>query len=454
MEERELIDLTDIFDRLFKSLKKLWKICIICIIVCIGVFELKTLLTYHPTYTSSMTVVMASQEDILVTDDNTEQTMSSFQNALTSSAMQNVICEDLGLSYIPASLNVSLVPNTNFLVISSTSSQSEDAYNVVNSISNHYGQLTKLMNDADMIIIEKPKKAITPDVTPSYLTEGIKGAIIGIFICIVLICLHSLTKRTLYKEEHIQKKLHLKCLTSIPFISIKKSSYQHKSELFVTNPRIPASFKNSFHSLTMAIQREKNKKVFMITSTLPNEGKSTISLNTALMLSKEGKKVVLLDLDLRNPSLYRLLNDKEIPYQIGEYLDGKASLKDIIIHDQDMNIDMILGTQSFENSISMLSGHYLSALIKELKQLYDYVIIDVPPLLIMQDALIVAKYSDSTLIVIKQDYAKTYEIMDAIDELYEIDRHIIGCVFNCVEKSIFDKMSSSYGYGYGYGYGK
>ena len=222
----------------------------------------------------------------------------------------------------------------------------------------------------------------------------------------------------------------------------------------MTNPRIPASFKNSFHSLTMAIQREKNKKVFMITSTLPNEGKSTISLNTALMLSKEGKKVVLLDLDLRNPSLYRLLNDKEIPYQIGEYLDGKASLKDIIIHDQDMNIDMILGTQSFENSISMLSGHYLSALIKELKQLYDYVIIDVPPLLIMQDALIVAKYSDSTLIVIKQDYAKTYEIMDAIDELYEIDRHIIGCVFNCVEKSIFDKMSSSYGYGYGYGYGK
>ena len=189
----------------------------------------------------------------------------------------------------------------------------------------------------------------------------------------------------------------------------------------------------------------------MITSTLPNEGKSTISLNTALMLSKEGKKVVLLDLDLRNPSLYRLLNDKEIPYQIGEYLDGKASLKDIIIHDQDMNIDMILGTQSFENSISMLSDHYLSALIKELKQLYDYVIIDVPPLLIMQDALIVAKYSDSTLIVIKQDYAKTYEIMDAIDELYEIDRHIIGCVFNCVEKSIFDELSSSYGYGYGYG---
>ena len=93
----------------------------------------------------------------------------------------------------------------------------------------------------------------------------------------------------------------------------------------------------------------------------------------------------------------------------------------------------------------------MGELIEELRKRYDYIIVDVPPILLMQDALSVAKYCDSTILVIKQDFAKIYEIMDALDELYEIDGNIMGCVLNSVKKSIFDEDSKGYGYGYGYG---
>ena len=451
MERTDLIDLTDIFDRLFRSLKKFWLLCILIVVSFTAFFEIRVFLNYVPTYTSSMTVIMTSQDDILVSNDETQQMMSSFQNALLSSSMQNVISEDLNSSYVPATLHVSLVPNTNFLIISATATNSEDAYRVVDSISRNYGQLTSLINNADMIVIDQPVISSMPDAQPSYLSIGIRGAAIGIIVSIIFITLYTLTRRTLTREDHIQKKLHLKCLTSIPFISTKKSSFKMKTQLLITNSRIPSSFQDAFQTLAMSMQRKKEKKVFMLTSALPNEGKSTVSLNVALTLAKERKKVILIDLDLRNPSLHRLLNAKEIPFQIGDYLNGKVPLNDVILKKHEQNIDFILGTRSYEHSISILSNANLESLFNQLKQIYDYIVVDVPPLLLMQDASIVSKYCDSSIIIIKQDYAKIYEIMDALEELYDVNHHILGCVLNSVKKSIFDENSRGYGYGSKYG---
>jgi len=100
----------------------------------------------------------------------------------------------------------------------------------------------------------------------------------------------------------------------------------------------------------------------------------------------------------------------------------------------------------------MLSRPIVNDLIKKLKEKYDYVILDVPPILIMQDALAAVKYADTSVLVIRQDYAKTYEVIEALDELYEVSKNISGCILNAQEKSLFD--SDARGYGYGYRYGK
>lgn len=456
MNENELIDLTDIFDRLLKAGKKLWKICIFIVVAFVILIELKTIITYKATYTSSMTVIVSqTQTDILVTSETTEETNKAFQKALMSSSMQKVIKEDLNMDYVPASIYTSLITDTNFLVISASSDNPEYSYQVVQSIESNYGQVTKLMNDADIIIIDAPQLPKSPDTIPQYFKQAVLGGMLGIVVSVIVILVYAMTRNTISKEAHIKEKLHLKRLGSIPEISMKKNSYQYKEQLLISNKRIPISFKESFRTLSLSIQRKKDSQVFMITSTLPNEGKSTISSNISLMLAEENKKVILVDFDLRNPSLYKIFKLNNPKEQIGDYLDNKCSLNDIITNSEiNDNLDLIIGSKSYNHSIELLSREKIYKLINDLKKKYDYVIIDVPPVLLMQDALSVVKYCDSTILVIRQDYAKMHEIMDALDELYEIDGNIMGCVLNSVQKSIFDEDARGYSYGYGYGKSK
>ena len=347
MEENELIDLSDVCDRIYKTWKKVWKQCIIIVLVCICLFEAKIFLTYQRTYTSSMTVVVSTKgEDILVSKDSNEETNNAFRNALMSSSMQKVIQDDLKVTYLPATLSVSVVPNTNFLVVSSTADNAKDAFQVIQSVEKNYGQITRLMNDANMIVLEKPELSTQPDQSPQYIKNAISAIVLAVGIDLIIIVVLTLLRRTITKEEHIKNKLHLKSLGSIPFISRKKRSFAYKDQLLVTNERIPRMFRDSLRSLVLTIERKKDKQVYMFTSTLPNEGKSIMSANTALTLAQDGCKVILIDLDLRNPSLYQILQLTETKEQIGDYLDEKCSLDDIIYDSQINNhLDVITGTK-------------------------------------------------------------------------------------------------------------
>lgn len=452
MKNNDLIDITEYFDRFYKAFKKFWKIALLFCILCMSVGIVKSMLTYNKTYTSSMTVIVSSSEkNILVTSESTEETNLAFQKALMSQSMQKIIQNDLKVDVVPATLNVSLVLNTNFMKITSTSNNPEDAYNVIQSVSKNYGQLTKLMNDANMIIVEEPVLAKNPDIVPDYVSIGIKGLIFGAILSCIFILGYGATRRTIIKEEHIKDKLHLKSFGTVPYISFTRKHMQGK-QLLITNPLVPVSYKEAYRSLTLKIERTKNLKTLMVTSSLPNEGKSTVSSNIAIRLAQKGKKVVLVDFDLRNPSLYATFRIENTKDHIGNYLDGNTLLEDIICQsEQHENLDLIIGFKSYNNSIEMLSRDITKKLVKELQEKYDYVILDVPPLLIMQDTLNVAKYADSTLLVIRQDYAKVYEIAEAIDELYAVNRNILGCVLNGQDDSIFDEDAKGYGYGYRYG---
>ncbi|MGN1344864.1 MAG: polysaccharide biosynthesis tyrosine autokinase [Traorella sp.] len=454
MEQRDLIDLTEYFDRIYKAIKKLWKICLAFILLFAFLNVVKSLFTYHPTYTSTMSVIVSEQgKNILVTSDDANETNLAFQKALTSNSMYKIIQSDLNMSYVPATLSITLVNNTNFMNISATSSNPEDAYRVIQSVASNYAQLTTLMNDAKMIIIEDAQLPTSPNSRLNYFQLLIKGALMGVGLSLVIVLGYALSRRTIIKEEHIKDKLHLKSFGCIPNIKNKKRSYMQEKQLLVDNVRIPWSYKESYRSIALKLERITNMKVLMVTSTLPNEGKSTVSSNIALTLAQKGKRIVLVDFDLRNPSLYNTYRIENTKDNIGNYLDGTCmDIEDIICpSEKDERLDLILGFNRYSNSIEMLSRNTTKKLIDELKERYDYVILDVPPLFEMHDALQVAKYADKTLLVIRQDVARVYEIVEALDEFYEVSRNICGCVLNAQDKSLFDADARGYGYGYTYG---
>ncbi|MBS7125062.1 MAG: CpsD/CapB family tyrosine-protein kinase, partial [Coprobacillus sp.] len=184
------------------------------------------------------------------------------------------------------------------------------------------------------------------------------------------------------------------------------------------------------------------------TSTLPNEGKSTVAVNSAISLAQKGYKTALVDLDLRNPSVYHILKEDQICGDIGEYLKGDYCYEEILNSYQDYPLDIIYGVKAFDESTEMLSKERLGELIEQLKKDYEFVILDVPPLYLLEDAMIISRYCDSSFIVIKQDFASVYNILDALEELNSHLPQISGTIISQAQKSIFKEEERHYGYGY------
>ncbi|MFA5471563.1 MAG: CpsD/CapB family tyrosine-protein kinase [Acholeplasmataceae bacterium] len=190
---------------------------------------------------------------------------------------------------------------------------------------------------------------------------------------------------------------------------------------------------------------DKNLKVIQFTSTLPSEGKSTFVSNLSYLMGQKGQKVILLDLDLRKPKMNRVFN---VPNKNGltDYLAGKITLDEAINHSDDIGIDFINAGEKTTSVINVLEAKKLKELIAQLREIYDYVLLDTPPVISVSDALYISKLADGVIFIVAQGKAKKVLVKDAIKTLKEYGVNILGIVF-----TQFD-MKSGYGYGQDYSY--
>ena len=201
--------------------------------------------------------------------------------------------------------------------------------------------------------------------------------------------------------------------------------------------------------------KEKNVETLLVSSSISREGKTTVSLNLAIAFAERDKKVLLIDGDLRNPSLHTNLemSQKDIQVGITDVLRDRAKPGQAIINYKGTTLDLLLGRKSVGNASELLSSRRMQETIEELADYYDYVIIDTPPSAMMSDASELAAFVDGALYVIRQDYAQIKYITEGIGLLSDTGIQVLGCVLNCAENGF-----GSYGYGkygkYGYGYSK
>lgn len=453
------IDLTKYFDYFFKTVLKLKKLFILIVVVMIAVMEIRTVFFFETTYSSNAVFVVHTQDqdNIFATNDENDDMFTTFNGLMTGPMMQQIIQEGLGVNLQDIAISLSKIPDTNLVQLHVTAKDGETAFHVANCILNNYRQVTDLvMSDVEISLLDTPSVATAPDAYPDYLQNGIKGFAAGIIICFVISFVVIIFCHTIVDSEDVKTVLHLNNITKIPYLNVKRRRKSKQMELLLSNPRIQYSFRQSFHDLRLRFEQENkknNSQVFMVGSVLPNEGKSMVASNIAISLADKGHKVVLVDLDLRNPSVVKILEEDELSGNIGGYLKGEYVLEEVINQYHNYPLDVIYGVDSYENAPELLSRPALEKLIKALKQHYEYVILDVPPLYILEDALIISRYCDTGLIVIKQDYASESDILDSLEELNEHLPYIMGTVINQAKPSIFSSEHHQYGYGYGYGYG-
>lgn len=173
-------------------------------------------------------------------------------------------------------------------------------------------------------------------------------------------------------------------------------------------------------------------KVIQITSTIQSEGKTTVLSNIAYLLAERGKKVLIMDLDLRRPKLHRIVN-KANENGLTDYLLGEKKLEEVIGNGDQFNFDYLVAGKTTTAITNALMSQKLINLLQTLKEKYDYILLDTPPTYVVSDAYYIAKITDGIIYVIGQNLARKRDVKEGLAELNKIGTPIIGSIISQVK---------------------
>lgn len=444
-------------------LRDVWRrILIVALAVAVfgGGFYVFKCESYKPQYTSKTTFLVSTKDgsnDAYSNLNTTIQLNQVFKMILDSSALQDSVKRELGLNVLDATIDATIVPETNLLVLSVTAGSPLASYKILNSVIDNYPTYSsEVMGNAVMDVFDPPSVPVKPNNTPQAFTGLIMGAMVGAALSFALIVVLSFLKDTVKNERQLEEKLDTKLYATIPHEKRRK-----RAGLLVSDVLCSFEFEEAYNKLRSSIEREKRHKgykCFAVASALENEGKTTVAANLAIVLARQNNKVLLVDFDLRRPAVdmifeQELGDDKEFSKYFASH--DNASVKDYIINNRD-NLDLLASTKSVDNINRALKRTILHDVIEEVRNDYDYIIIDTPPIALVSDIDDAISSADASLIVVREDEALAMVINDGIDVLTRSEKPLLGAVLN---DNITSAMSSSYGYAYagrysGYGYGK
>ncbi|MFT8887480.1 MAG: CpsD/CapB family tyrosine-protein kinase [Ethanoligenens sp.] len=185
-------------------------------------------------------------------------------------------------------------------------------------------------------------------------------------------------------------------------------------------------------------------KKFLITSSIPGEGKSTVAINLAITLAESQKKVLLIDLDLRKPMVKNNLKIKDVRSGVSSILADQKSEDDCIVYLSDINLYVLTSGPIPPNPVELIGSDRMRRLIDRLEQKFDYILIDSPPVSVVTDAALASKLVHGVIFVLKQKYTSTDVALQAQNNLKKVNAKVVGCVFNAFDA----KKSSKYAMGH------
>lgn len=302
--------------------------------------------------------------------------------------------------------------------------------------------LSKASTTSDILVVNPPMAAgpISPRVSQNYAIAATAGLLLPILIFTLLEVFNT----------RIQSKEDIENITSVPVVGGIGHNLADDALVVFRKPR--SAMAESFRAIRSNLNYftgGKEHKVFMVTSSIPGEGKSFTTLNLATVFAVAGKKTIIVGADLRKPKLY---DDLELENSVGlsQYLSGMATLEQIIQKSKIANLDFIAGGPMPPNPSELLIQPQMGELIAELKRNYHFVIMDTPPLSYVTDAFVLSAFADHNLFVVRQDYTPR-AALNAVQEHYAAGKlQRISILFNDLRKT---GMGYGYGHGYGYGYG-
>lgn len=449
---------------ILKGVSKFWWVCVALSFIIGSAVFVKSYFDFTPVYKSTAVFTINTQDSTLAQggistysffyDSATASQLSDiFPYILSSSYLKDAICDDMDVKAVPASLSASSVENSNMFTLESVGRDPQLVYDTLVSAMKNYPDVARyVIGNVNFSVITEPEVAKTPFNKAEYKKETLIGAAVGFALGLLFILVYAIARKTVRTTDDITQELKIYNLGIFPKVALKKHKKEVNESILLTNDKIGDSFIEALRVTrnTLMNKLDEDEKIIMVTSTAPEEGKTTVISNLALSVSRMKKKVLIVDADLRNPSIDDILTVDRSDDNIIESQDTYT------IYKYNNNVSVL--NFNVNNYFNVLNMKELRSFFSKIKENYDYVFVDTPPCGLVSDTLIIAQAVDTVIYVVMQDTVRTSKIQSSIDELLFSDVKITGCILNAAESGL-QGYGKYYGYGsyykYGhYGYGR
>ncbi len=298
-------------------------------------------------------------------------------------------------------------------------------------------------------IIDRAEKVNTRLVKPRTSRNYTMSILFGILIPVVLIFIIDFLNNKIIDKKDIER------ITKVPVIGFIGHNDLNNEIPVIEKPG--STLSESFRSIRTSIKyfnKESDHTVISITSTVSSEGKTFIAINLASIIAMLDKKVLLVGLDLRKPRIDKLLGLGN-NHGLSTYLSGNSKLEDIISETETRNLFYASSGPVPPNPAELIESSRMKDFIRIVREDYDYIIIDTPPIAIVTDALLVSDLVDMNMVVVRQRYTSK-NTLNLIQDLYDEKRLVNpAIIINDISLSGYYGYGLRYGYstGYGYSYG-
>ena len=388
----------------------------------------------------------------------------SYVDAISSPRVLDSVVNDPGLGLdesarsLGADVTARAVTNTVNIEISVTRNDPVEAANIANAVTASFReQASQLTRPAEgeaspvVVTILTPADVPTSPVSPNTRLNLVVGVLVGLVLGLAITFLIEVLDTRIRNENHVRQLSDAPILGGIAFDKLAP-----KRPLIVqSDPNSPRA--EAFRSLRTNLQFldvEGGPRSFVVTSSVPAEGKSTTTANLAIVLAQSGARVLVIEGDLRSPSVAEMFGI-EGGVGLTDVLIGRVKLADAIQTWGLKNLSLLPAGTMPPNPSELLGSQAMVSLLRHVEKEYDIVLIDAPPLLPVTDSALLSKHVRGALVVVAAGRTHRGQLAGSIESLHHVGSHAAGLILTMLPTKGPDAYGyGRYGYGaYGYGYG-
>ena len=440
---------------------KRWRMLVATALITAMLAFVVTDITYRPAYQTTTTFVVTSANTSSTAYNNISVAGSAatlFTELLNSDVLRKIVLAQSGISSFDGSITAAVSGDTNLLNMTVRGSDPRTVYLVSKGIVEHHHVVSaNVMSNMVMEVLKEPTIPTGPVNTPDVKGIVVRAGLVAAGAAAVLVAVLSVLSDTVRSKEEADAKLSCHVLGELyherKYKTLRSFLKKKKKSILITNPLTSFLYTESVNKLASRVEkrRHRGERVVMVTSFLENEGKSTVAVNLALALAKKGKKVLLIDCDLRKPACSKILGGTKQTAGIVEVLQEKAQLNECLRHLKNSGLDILPGGKNLKMTMNLLSSPAMENLLAVAREHYELVILDTPPMALAPDAECISGSADAAVLVVRQNAATANDLNDAV-AILDKNTHLLGCVLNNVHGS--GDFAPVFKYG-GYGdYGK